>query len=314
MSTSLHHVTKDVCFTIWPFFFQAIDYKAWKPVRHIDLGLGEATGLCVSNHWLVVTTGFWEITVHVYSLPDAKQHHSQNFSVPIRRHEYGSSEPQFALRADSTGLIYVPCSTYVAVLEISETGNLTLVRNITAGGELWEVGHISLAVGPETGQLYVASYNRPNFTVVHVNTANNSIARTLTLPHTVYSEIPEPAIGVAMLNTGQILVLCLYWENGTTHKVLYIYRSVSEPPELLASLTWWGNCLGHRNQFLILDRTFASVNIRVLSDNGTLLHTVDVLSGRDGVWLLNVADVAIWEDCGWMLGHDEGALVLLCPI
>ncbi len=306
-----------MCFTIRFLFFQAIDYKAWKPVRHIDLGLSRAKGLCVSNNWLVVTTNYInETTVHAYSLPDCKEHASQNLSAPENCFSYRPSDPQYAPRADSTGLVYVPCSTYVAVLEISETGNLTQVQKVTAGGELWqnECYSISLAVGLEPGQLYVASCSPPNVTVVLVNTVNNSIERTLTLPVTVYHG--RPLIDVAVLGTGQILVLCAYWENEDLQTVLYMYRSVFEPPQLLAGipLTSPGNCLGHRNQFLILDAyEFQSSLIEVLSDNGTLLHTVDVLDGRAGVWLHELADVAIWEDCGLVLGLG-GVIVLLCPI
>ncbi len=326
MSTSLHYVTKYI--TMWFLFFQAIDYNAWKPVRHIDLGLRDADGLCVSKNWLVVITGYRKIVVHVYSLPYGKKHHSQTFAASSRWdpyyiytqkgwRRYTPYISQLAPRADSTGLIYVPCSTYVAVLEISETGNLTLVWNVTAGGELWQNAGISLAVAPETDQLYVASYSRPKITitVVLVNTANNSIARTLRTLRLPWFVSARPLTAVAALDTGQIFVSCLYWEGSDFLTVLYMYRSVSEPPELLAGipLTSPGNCLGHLNHFLVLDMSDSSI-IRVVSDNGTLLHTVDVLNGRDGVWLPHAVDVAIWEDCGWVLGYEEGSLVLLCPI
>ncbi len=263
----------------------------------------------------MVTTGWHWLhkAVHVYSLPDGKQHDSQNISMPERLPYVMPSDPQLASRADSSGRIYVPCSTYVAVFEISETGNLTRMGNLTAGGELWQSGHISVAVGPETGQLYVASYRGNTVTVVLVNTTSNTIAHVSpTLTHA-----DAVRVSLAVIDTGQIFVSLIGNKVlDRNWKLLYMYRSVSQPPELLAGIKfqWPGTCLGHRDQFLILDNPSLSTSlIRVVSDNGTLLHTVDVLDDRDGVWLPQVADIAIWEDCGWILSMT-GSLVLLCPV
>ncbi len=58
-----------------------------------------------------------------------------------------------------------------------------------------------------------------------------------------------------------------------------------------------------------------SYNLRsdlfVLTAEGLVLHTVDAVSGKLGVFLHDVKGVAVWQDCVWM-GSQHGDFVLLC--
>ncbi len=60
------------------------------------------------------------------------------------------------IQASSKGRVFVACRGLVAMLEISETGNLTFSRNLTAGGRLGG-GWNTVAVGSRPGQLWVGN-------------------------------------------------------------------------------------------------------------------------------------------------------------
>ncbi len=49
----------------------------------------------------------------------------------------------------------------------------------------------------------------------------------------------------------------------------------------------------------------------VLGADGSILHTVDAVSGKQGVWLFGVPDIAVWQGCIWLQSLN-GVLVLLC--
>ncbi len=292
-------------------YFQVTNYGAWKPVRHADLG-HRCDGMCVGNNWLVTTSGFNPTSVYIYTLPGIQRTDYANFTVHrYSSYSYRSSDPQFSPCADNTGLVYVPLSTFVAVLKISDTGKLTAVRNLTADGQLLQTAHISIAVGPHTGQLCASFYKPPKVNVLVVNTADDTIAHTLTLP--TDTRITYPLVAISGLDTGQILVLCHHLEE----KDLFLYRSVAEPPVKLTDIPMQytlSHIIGHIMQFLVLDTTRATTSkILAVAGNGRLLNTVEILNGKDGVWLVDVVSLAVWEDCAWVV-NQYGSMVLLCPV
>ncbi len=105
-------------------FFQNLDYSRLHPVRYRNLGHGRLSSICVSGRWLVALHGYpWRIAAHVYTLPGLQS-------------ECKLPDVLFLcddIRADSEGRVFSGCWERVAMLEISETGNLTFSRNLTAG-------------------------------------------------------------------------------------------------------------------------------------------------------------------------------------
>ncbi len=75
--------------------------------------------------------------------------------------------------------------------------------------------------------------------------------------------------------------------------VVQLYQSdVTLPP---TNLTVTGDrlLLSHRNHFLLLD--WQTNTILILDSQGDLVHTVDDLNGKHGIWM-KIEDVAVWEN------------------
>ncbi len=135
-----------------------------------------------------------------------------------------------------------------------------------------------------------------------INIANDSILHTLKLPDGVF--------GVWSLatqqDTGQILI-------GSPQGVV-LFKSVSERPRLFTNTPITQEALvmvaANKEQFLVGVRWGTNV---YLVDAEVAWHTVNALNGEDGVWLTNIMDVAVWENCVYVADH-YGPLVLLCPV
>ena len=127
-------------------FFQNLDYSRLHPVRYRNLGHGLLQSICVSGRWLVTLR--WDSTAaQVYSLPGLQP----ECKLPDVLSDCGD------IRADSEGRVFGACYNRVAMLEISETGNLTFSRNLTAGGRL-DGRDNTVAVGSTPGQLWVGCW------------------------------------------------------------------------------------------------------------------------------------------------------------
>ena len=124
-------------------YFQNLDYTRLRPVRYRNLEHGRLDSICVSGRWLVAL--HWDpTTAQVYSLPGLQP----ECKLPDVLSDCGD------IRADSEGRVFGACYNRVAMLEISETGNLTFSRNLTAGGRL-DGRENTVAVGSTPGQLWV---------------------------------------------------------------------------------------------------------------------------------------------------------------
>ncbi len=263
-----------------------IDYARLRPVRYRRLG-HKITGLCVSGSWLIVTD---DKNTSLYSLPEMKLHHQLHL------------ESALLPRSDSDGVVYVPGSRHIAVLQITDSGKLTEIRNITTvGGQ--RLLYPAIAVGPQPGQLCVGRYDPPRLWVV--NLSDGSLLHTLRLPDQCVQ-----LSSIAALDSGQLMIS--YKVNSSSYS-LAVYRSVTNSSTLLTSLTtvedWVNGFLGSGNRFLA-PYTYNS-NLLVLDPDGSVLYTVDAVSGKQGVFLSWIQDVAVWQDCVWLGGY-EGDFVLLC--
>ncbi len=245
-------------------------------------------GICVTRQWLVVKD---HENITVYSLPD------------LQFQDQVGLRGWHPFRADSDGVIYVPGRSFISMLEISNTGNVSVRGRLTAGGRLANLR--SEAVGPQPGQLVAIATDISDYTntVYIIDIKNDSIIQALALPPGI-----NDVWGVAALGSGQILVA--EWGYGN----LVWYRSVSEPAVLLTDtpVTGWRDLvmLGNINHFLVAPRLGSQ--LKVMDSEGGW-HTVDALNWETGVWLPGIVDVAVWENCVWV-AQCHGILVLLCPV
>ena len=268
--------------------FQNVDYSRLQPVRYARLK-HNITGLCVSGPWLVVTD--W-VNTSLYSLPDLALHHQ----VTVKACRLP--------RAASDSLVYVPSRWYIVVLEITASGNITELRKITTvgGQDLW---YPSVAVGPQTGQLCVAQFDRPRLWIV--STTNDRVIHTVRLPDPC-----QRLWSVAALDSGQLMIS---YSVSYPNCSLAFYTSVADSPEVVHNMSSVADIvnglLGHGQHFLA--PYVYKADLLVMGSNGSVLHTVDTVSGKLGVYLHWINDVAVWQDCVWLGGY-WGDLVLLCAV
>ncbi len=157
--------------------FQNLDYTTVTPVRYKRLA-DSCNGICVSNQWLVASLNQ---TVRVYSLP----HLDPGQEIQI-------SSPRYP-RAEDDGSIYVPGTEGISILKIHDTGNVTLVRNLTGGGSVTNVR--AVALGPLKGELCVAFRDK----LLILNIEDDTVARSLESPRLM-------SVHSLAVDSGQILV------------------------------------------------------------------------------------------------------------
>ena len=270
--------------------FQDVDYARLRPVRYTEL-THHMEGLFAIGTWLVVTDT-WNDTVMLYSLPGLALH--DKLRVMSCHH------PQ----ADSDGAVYVPGYKYIAVLEITDSGELTAIRNLSSVAGQSLQGTLAVAVGPQPGQLCVAQWSLGLWVV---NASDGSVVQALTVPDQC-----RGLSSVAALDSGQLLISCYCKVSWDTY-ILAVYRSAADFPTLLTNLTSVDDRVlglrGRGNNFLA--PYYYKGEILVLGADGSVLHKVDAVSGKLGVLMYEITDVAVWEDCVW-LGAWWGDLVLLC--
>ncbi len=269
---------------------QVIDYSALKPVRKAEFQGSFIKGLCVSRDWLLVTHS--NNSLCVYRLPELQYQDQVNFSFEI-----------MFPHADQAGLVYIPAweQSWISILTVSDTGSVTVNRNLTLGN--LQGGIDSVATGPQLGELCVLLHNPPR--VIILNVADDRVTYNLSLPVGT-----ESVLSVAVLDTGQILVI-VYVDDVMA---LALYSSYDRSPVLLNNTSPLGAVTGminHANHFLLTLPNYCL--ILVVDAEGKLTSTVDALNGKGGVWLDMVFDVAIWDNCVWVLSFYR-SLVLLCPV
>ncbi len=170
--------------------------------------------------------------------------------------------------------------------------------------------------GPQHGQLILGGRGVNNILILDI--ASDSVIHRMSMPSN--AGVVDP---VAVSATGEILVT---YSGGKCGGVVYrygwcrtvaLYSSVSEATPAIVYRhkvrhlrVAYPRMINNANEFLV--PLPHQSDILVVGTNGTILHTIDVLNGQDGVWLNNVHDLAVWENCLWVASYD-GDLVLLCP-
>ncbi len=263
--------------------FQIIDHLDLTPVRQTELGY-PTEGFCITRQWLVIVRAHWaQPALDVYSLPDLKFRDST---------QTGGWWP----RADNDNMVYLPFGNNISMFQINSSGGISLLGSFTLPRKL--PGWANVAVGPRVGQLIVGA--SLSCRVCIISTTNSSmILRTLKWPRKL-GWLQSMATG----GNGQILV-------GTV-KGMVLYKSPAHQPVLLTDAPVYGGLgiICHGNQFLACERSGS--RLFVVDADGTW-HTVNALNGQDGVWLTNIRDVAVWDNCVFVTDIHT-TLVLLCPI
>ncbi len=258
---------------------QVIDASALSIVRTEHL-LEGIMGICVTGQWLVVSSATGQNhTLRVYSLPD----------VELMDQVWLSSFGHYP-RANTAGVVYLPGDGKITMFFISDTGNIAVLGDLTAGGQLQGIPEV--AVGPQPGQLCVGQHDPPCLYIINI--ATDSIIHTLGIPDGV-----ERVWSVAAVANGQILMQA---EGGNE---LYLYRSVSQPA-VVQHITWQHGVvmLGYNNQFIIGE--YEGLQLSVIDSEGNW-HSVDALNDE-------IYDLAVWGECVlYLTDYIRGGVVLLCP-
>ncbi len=131
--------------------------------------------------------------------------------------------------------------------------------------------------------------------------------KTLVLPRAWHRQLV-----LATLETGQVLA-CV--QKTADEQVVVLYNTLSEQPVVLTATTTrdWLIMLGHGSQVLAGVRWGSQLFLGNFADGNVTWHTVDALNGEKGVWLTNIRDVALWDNCVYV-ADAYGPLVLLCPV
>ncbi len=221
--------------------FQELQYARRSPLPYKILENSELDTICVGGNWLVEYSGIaWPITsltfaARVCSLPDLEP--GNNVSLPKTSYS--------TLVSDNGGHVYIGCWGMASALEISETGNSSVTRNLTAGERLTGEWNDVAEVGPSPGQVWVYYdfYNGEDLKLYLIETVNDSVMQMLTLNSSDLPELNEwghAYAKVIMLQTGEILLRA-----SGRDRVLLVYQSAVTS---LTNLTVSGSPLrSHRN-------------------------------------------------------------------
>ena len=145
-----------------------------------------------------------------------------------------------------------------------------------------ETEHCGCGFHTVPGQLWVGCSDTSDWCDIYVININND-----SVIHKINSNGYDRGY-VSQLLTGELLVR----RRVRRFSTLQLYQSdLTLPP---TNLTVDGRpLLSHRNHFLLLDRQ--SYTILILNSQGDLVHTVDDLNGKHGIWM-GIQDVAVWEN------------------
>ena len=185
----------------------------------------------------------------------------------------------------------------VSVLEISETGSISVTRNLTAGGLLTGRMNKVAGFGPSPGQVWVYEWlyeNATDITVYLIDANTDSVIKTFTPdPRDIpYGNSRSTFAAAAALGYDTIL---LHARNG--YGVLLLFDSLTASPTNLTQSGGFFPILSYNNRFLLRDWK----SIRILDNKGELLYTGDDLNGKHGFWM-QIWDVAFWKNNLIVLG------------
>ena len=271
------------------FFQNPDDYIRLHPVGYRNLGHGPLRSICVSGRWLVALH-LYSTAAHVCSLPGLQPECKLPDVFLYVKDISGGSE----------GHVFGGSYGRAAMLEISETGNLTFSRNLTAGGRLDGRGN-TVAVGSTPGQLWVAAWqglDGHNCDVYLIDIDKDTVIQKINSHSCRGGQVSQ-------LLTGELLI---QWY-GNRSSVVQLYQSdITIPPK---NLTVTGYLLlSHRNHFLLLD--WEANTILILDSQGDLVHTVGDLNGKHGI-RMNIWDVAVWEN-NLLVGDWYGNVMILSMV
>ncbi len=219
--------------------------------------------------------------ISTYSLPDLQP---KNIVSP--------SDYCVNVRADSDGQVYAGCNRMVSVLETSETGDISVTRNLTAGGLLTGRRNAVAGFGPSPGQVWVHVISYENATVIKVYLIDANTDSVIQMFTPDPRDIPSSWASVAALGHK---ILIHGW-NG--YGVLLLYDSHTTSPTNLTRSGEFSPILSYNNHFLLHDW---ESRIGILDNKGELLHTWDDLNGKHGFWM-QIVDAGFWKNNLIVLG------------
>ncbi len=265
-----------------------MSYADLRPVLFRELAVS-VWSITVSGKWLVAT-GIDVVpndALYTYRLPDV--HPVANVSL----HSYGGCFSE----AGSDGQVFAGCWGRVTVLQISDTGNITVTHNLTAEGRLKGRRNV-VALGPRHWQLWVTCWYRSQTDVmvllvdVDTDTVIEPIIRwSVSDP----GDAPLAWVQVASLVTGETLLSdCIYPD---CHTVLY--QTIAAQP---TNISVAGQVkMSHKDHFLLRD--IRANTIMIVDGKGKLLHTVDVMNGKHRI-STEIVDIALWRTNFVILGFN----------
>ncbi len=274
-------------------------YTGLRPLYYNILDGDTHESICVSGNFLV---GFsehrknWRFLLFGY----VTSTYFSTYSLPDLQPGNIVSQSGYCVnvRADSDGQVYAGCHHTVFVLEIGETGSISVTRDLTAGGLLTGRMNKVAGFGPSPGQVWIYNMfyeNTSDIKVYLIDANTDSVIQTFTpdprdIPYgnrSWTSVVNAAALGHKIL---------LHARNG--YSVLLLFDSLTASPTNLTRSGEFSLILLYNNRFLL--RGWKS-RIRILDINGELLHTWDDLNGNHGFWM-QLRDVAFWNNTLIVLG------------
>ena len=249
--------------------------------------------ITVSGKWLVATgseNGSYD-AFYTYTLPDIRI--ANNVSL----HSYSECFSE----AGSDGQVFAGCWDRVTVLQISETGNITVTKNLTAEGRL-KGRYNMVALGLKSGQIWVTQWrywSETEVMVILLDVDTDTVREPI-----IRWAVSKPGdlawIQVASLETEETLLCdCVYPD---CHTVLF--HTIGAQPK---NISVAGQVkMSHKDHFLVRD--MQENTIMIVDGHGKLLYTVDVLNGKHGI-RMEIVDIALWGNNLIVLGL-EGKIVM----
>ena len=188
--------------------------------------------------------------------------------------------------AGNDGQVFAGCRGKVTILQISETGNITVTRNLAAEGRL-EGRQNLVALGPRPGQIWVTQvyYSQTDVLVLLVDIDTDTVIAPI-----IRWSASDPGntlawVQVASLVTGETLLSdCVYPD---CHMVMF--QTIDALP---TNISVAGQVkMSHKDHFLVRD--IRANTIIAVDGKGKLLHTVDDLNQRHEI-CLEIVDIAVW--------------------
>ncbi len=264
-----------------------MSYADLQPVlfRELDITVWSIT---VSGKWLVAT-GLDDVptdALYTYRLPNVH---------PVANASLHSNSGCFS-EAGNDGQVFAACWSRVIVLQISETGNITVTGNLTAEGKLKGRYNI-VALGPRVGQIWVTQWwywNETEVMVILLDVDTDTIIQPIiTWAVSDPGVVPAAWVQVNSLVTGETLLSdCVYPDCDTA-----LFQEIGAQP---TNISVRGQVkMSHKDHFLLRD--IRANTILIMDGKGELLHTVDDMNGKHGI-RMEIVDIALWENNLIVLG------------